>query len=538
MGRRMRRRTAAAAISLAAIGALPLGACTFALPFEDECQVDLDCESVGLGLRCVDSLCVGVSADDVGAAPCDVVYGVPEAQASDPKTILIGALLPKTGDSGTSGPGMERALFLAIDEINSAGGIDGRKFAVVSCDSGSTAEKAALAAEFLVEKLRVPAVVGPTTSGETIEAFTAVAKDAGVLLVSPSATSAVITDLDDDGLLWRTAPSDALQGEALGRYLASEGFGKVAIVYRDDAYGSALAATIRETWCKPGGPTACIEDDTDPGWNLLVRLYEAEEAVKQSSDQADAVIALDAFAPDVTVVIGFAVDGISFMNLAAQRDPPHTRFILPDGVKEAKLFEGLDADDLGAGVEPIDLAPDVLCPILGTNPADPSSDVFQAFATRFSSKWNTPPEVFGAHTYDATWLIAYAWAAASRTTSVPSGKDLALAMKRMSEGTEIKAGLGDFTKGAGILSGSAAGTIDFRGASGELQFDPETGEAKSSIEAWRVNLSKPKLVSMGVLLTEEGVYTPPVFDAETLNDDICEPILEEAGFFRDGGGDR
>jgi branched-chain amino acid transport system substrate-binding protein len=427
---------------------------------------------------------------------------------------------------------MEKAAALAIDEINTAGGLGNRQFGLVVCDTESTSEGAIAATKHLVEALRVQAVIGPASSGETIDLFNGYAKEAGVLIVSPSATSTAITDLPDGGLVWRTAPSDAIQGVALSAYFADVGFGKVAIVYRNDVYGSTLKDAILEDYCLPVGKAKCLEE------GLLVLAYESDDTLqqKQKADQTQAVQALDQFQPDAVVLIGFAVDGISFMNLASEEEHGHTRFVLTDGVKDVKLLDGLGESDLGPGVEPIVLGPDVLCPIVGTNPATPESDVYKAFELNYKAKWNLPPEVFTANTYDAAYLIAYAWAAASRTTSVPSAKDLAEAMKLMSDegGTVVKAGLGDWNTGLKRLVEDGA-AIDFRGASGELQFDPKTGEAPSSIEAWRVDLTKEggkgRIVSMGVMLTEDGHYTPPLFDEATWTDTVCKPVLDEHGFF-------
>ncbi len=525
-----------AAIATLALGG-GLAACSLALPFDAECATDFDCESFGKGLRCADDLCVAVATEDLETAPCDALYGVDKEAAGDPDTILIGSILPKTGQLGVVGLPIERAVALAVDEINSAGGLGGRKLGLVGCDSGSTPDKAIEAAIYLRDHVRVPAIVGPATSSATIETFNQVAHAAGVLHVSPSATSAVITSLQDDDLLWRTAPSDAFQGAALARYLIDQGFERIAIVNRNDAYGTALQETVFTAFCalkeNEVGQPWCVTDKDDTDWNILTESYDAAEDESslqvQLDDQVNAVAQLDAFQPEVTVLIAFVDDGISLMKLAGSEEHGHTRFLLTDGTKDLQLASDLPAE--------------VICPAIGTNPAAPSGEVYKLFESRYAIKWNEPPGVFTAQAYDAAWLIAYAIAAASRYTSVPTGADLAREMKRMSAGEEIRPGLDGWNKAVSILATTGDSSIDYEGASGTLQFDPDLGEAGSSIEAWRINLSKTsdeapgKVESLGVVFVEDGTYTPPVYDAADWDDEICRESLEALGVLEpsDGG---
>ncbi|MCU7065237.1 ABC transporter substrate-binding protein, partial [Serratia ureilytica] len=78
-------------------------------------------------------------------------------------------------------------------------------------------------------------------SGETIASLENVAKANGIVMISPSATSPALTDIEDDGLFFRTAPSDARQGEVMAQIIADRGIETVAVTYTNNDYGKGLA---------------------------------------------------------------------------------------------------------------------------------------------------------------------------------------------------------------------------------------------------------------------------------------------------------
>ena len=70
---------------------------------------------------------------------------------------------------------------------------------------------------------------------------------------SPANTSIDFTDYADDGLYWRTAPSDVLQGEVLGNLIAEDGAATVGMLVLNDSYGTGLAAALEENFVAAGG---------------------------------------------------------------------------------------------------------------------------------------------------------------------------------------------------------------------------------------------------------------------------------------------
>jgi branched-chain amino acid transport system substrate-binding protein len=421
---------------------------------------------------------------------CPQLVGATEAEVRAGEALLIGALSPATGALAATGRPVERAIFLAVEEINQVGGIDGRKLAVLACDDGtSDNDLAERAATHLVEVGRVPAIVGPAASGTLIEVFSAVTHDAEVVLISPSATSPAISTLADDGLVWRTPPSDDLQGNAIAQYLLAEkakenGIAKVAVINRNDTYGNALRTVIQNGWC---AEASCAET------TYFTKTY-ADASL--GSDLATAVQGLEAFGPDVTVLVGFLDDGVDFLNLAGTRAGIRKRFILTDGMKEAPLVTRVESAAVLEG-------------ILGTAPATPDNPNTQTFELAYRAKWNTAPSIFNAQAYDATYLLALAIAGAGRDAT-PGGPDIARQLRRMTGGTKvISVGPTDFGEGVRTLRAASDARIDFDGASGPLNFDGGTGEAPADIEAWRVDTAADAIVSLGVIYTAGGEFRPP-----------------------------
>ncbi len=495
-----------------------LPSCSLLVDFSAECAGDSECAS---GLRCVEQLCVtrtgpvidmaitpdvapldmavlDAGADAAGGAGggdggggggvleldpalCHTLYGVTPEEALSDRTILLGMLMPRTGDLGPTGQSIELAAVLALEEINEIGGLDGKRFGIVACDTAGIEEQGVEAATWLLEKARVPAIIGPAASSVTIRVFNDVAKPNGILMISPSATAPTISTLpDEQDLLWRTAPSDALQGAAVAAYLLDKNFNKVAVINRDDTYGNGLVAEIREGLC---GANRCGED------NLFNRRYPESP---DGDDFAPIVADLQRFAPEVTVLVSFVDDGIAFINNAGNFEGID-RFVLTDGARDVSL------------IDQIRFAP-ILDQIIGTAPASPASRVYQDFAFAYTAKWGMDPSVFNAQSYDAMYLLAYAIAGIPSDAPI-TGPAMAAQLRRMSQGMAVTAGPAAWNDAARLLRTNGEATINFDGASGPLDFD-SAGEAPADIEGWRIDREARRIRTLGVIYTAGGTYVP------------------------------
>lgn len=496
----MTRLSATWALAVAVALLSAMAGCTAVLDFDDECAEDLDCASIGRGLRCDDGFCVAKEliepAPCATCAPnsgCDRLYGE-DPRLAEPGTVLtIGTLLPRSGALGAFGDAMDNGVKLAVSEINQSGGVLGKKLAVVSCDDGTDANQAERAAHHLADVANVQAIIGAGASGVTIEAFNRVAKAARILMMSPSATSPAISNLTDDGLLWRTAPSDAVQGRAIAEYILRRGYSKVAIVNRNDAYGNGLSAAISNQLCA-SEPDFC-------GSGILAGLYSDQIGVIQNDDQARVLAEVIAFDPDAVVLVAYVQDGVAFMNLAAGKG---LRFILSDGTRDIALL-GTTPNQPGISDASI------LCTLVGTNPASPSGELYNAFALKYDANFRAAPGTFAANSYDAAYLVALAYGAARGAgVTQPDGRALAEGLTRLSKGARAELGVQDYGRALTELSGSAEAMVDVVGISGPLDFDPTTGEAPSGIEMWRFDATLSRISNLGVVYDGQSSYT---FDA-------------------------
>ena len=468
-----------------------VGGCSLVADFGDECTTSGDCAGE---LVCTSKLCVQAGAGgDAGStvdgggpsgplqltAECDLLRGATLEELRRDDVIVLGMLMPESGALAEVGPPIEDAAFLAQDEINQSGGLLGRRFVLAVCDTGTDAAQATRAAKWLVEQARVPAIIGPAASSATLQVANTVTVPGGVVIVSPSSTSPALTDLRDQDLVWRTAPSDAIQGAAIAAHLLAGGYGKVAVVNRDDTYGNGLRDAIQRTLC---AADRCGEGD------YYTRSY-AEDSVE---DQSRILFELQTFEPDVVVLIAFVTDGIRFLSLAGAAGLD--RFILTDGTKDALLLDEVEHEGL-------------LRSLIGTAPASPSGELYEQFALGYRNKWRRDPGVFNAQAYDAMYLLAYAAAGVPEGQPL-TGEAMAHGLRRLSAGEAIAAGAGRWNRGVAVLRGDAAATIDFDGASGPLDFGRE-GEATGDIEGWRFDVDAGRVRTLGVLYTADGVYTAP-----------------------------
>ena len=499
--------------------------CSAVLDFDDECSVEADCNAIGRGLRCDGGFCVekelvevrgcerdvdcagygsglacelGLCVDgnhiEVGGL-CDRFFGEDPRTAPPGTVITLGALLPRSGALGAFGDGMENGVRLAVSEINQSGGVLGKKLGVLSCDDATDSTKAIRAARHLVDVGHVEAIIGAGASGVTIDTFNAVAKEARVLMMSPSSTSQAISNLTDEGLLWRTAPSDAVQGRAIAEYVIAKRYNKIGLVNRNDAYGNGLAGTIRGGLCDTGRFTCSAE-------TLSYHTYTDQAGPSQVAAQSEVIASLAAFQPDAVILIGFPQDGIDFLNLS---NGSGFKFILTDGMRDQAIT--------GATPPQVGIAdPAIQCSLVGTFPASPSGELFDAFAFRYDGMFRTAPPTFSANSYDATYLIALAYAAASGAgIGDPDGRALAEGLARLSEGPpEIELGVGDFGTAITQLQASDISTVDVNGVSGPLNFDGALGEAPSGIEMWRLDPDAKLISNLGVVYDGQNKYT---FDA-------------------------
>lgn len=346
------------------------------------------------------------------------------AQAQDVK---IGVLLGFTGPLESITPAMAQGAEMAIKEVNDSGKFGLGNVVAVRGDSTCVdAAAATAAAERLVTAEGVSGIMGADCSGVTGAILQQVARPNGIAMISPSATSPALSTAEDDGLFFRTAPSDARQGVVMTENIMDRGFKTVALTYTNNDYGKGLADSFQAAFEAAGG---------------TVTISAAHEDNK--ADYSAEVGALAAAGGEVLVVAGYTDKGGKGIIQASLDSGAFSTFVLPDGMVGQQLV-----DDIGAG----------LTGSFGQFPGTDSqgAEIFQGMATAAGFEGTS---AFAPESYDAAALIMMAMAASGSTDSkVWSTKVMELAN---APGEPILPG--ELAKALELI---AAGTdIDYVGAS-------------------------------------------------------------------------
>ncbi|KGK79956.1 branched-chain amino acid ABC transporter substrate-binding protein [Thalassobacter stenotrophicus] len=303
------------------------------------------------------------------------------AMADGHGAIKLGVSLGFTGPLESLAPAMAGGAELAMGEVNAAGGIlDGKMFEAVQGDSTCIDASAATSvAERLVTSDGVAGIVGAMCSGATGAILANVAVPNGIVMVSPSATSPGLTTAEDNGLFFRTAPSDARQGVIISEILAENGITNVAVSYTNNDYGKGLADAFESAFEAAGG---------------TVTINAAHEDNK--ADYSAEVGALAAAGGEVLVVAGYVDSGGSGIVRAALDTGAFDTFYFPDGMVSEQLGLNFPGEIDGS---------------FGANPGTDSNgaQLYQEMATAGGFDGTSP---FSAESYDAAALIMLAMQAA------------------------------------------------------------------------------------------------------------------------------
>jgi branched-chain amino acid transport system substrate-binding protein len=341
--------------------------------------------------------------------------------------IKIGVILGFTGPIESIAKDMAPAAELAMKEVNAAGGIlDKRMVKPVRGDTTCTDSAAATATtERLITSDKISAIVGGDCSGVTTAMLKNVAMARGIVMVSPSATSPALSTLPDNGLFFRTAPSDARQGQIVAAVLKDRGFKSAALTYTNNDYGKGLAESIKANFIKVGGK---------------ITISAAHEDGK--GDYSAEVGALAAAGGDILIVAGYLDQGGKGIIQASLDLGAFSKFVLPDGMVGDALPLAIGKDLNGS---------------FGTVPGTNSAGV-KTFAA-MAKKGGFKAGPFTAESYDAAALLMLAMQAAGSSNSSKL-KDKVL-MVANAPGTKIYPG--ELGKAIKILKDG--GDIDYVGAS-------------------------------------------------------------------------
>lgn len=373
-----------------------------------------------LNLKTTLALAVAASAL-VAAAP---------AMAQDTGA-TIGFIGGFTGPIESLTPPIFAGAELVVKQINEQGGILGGELKLISADGACDATAAAAAADKLINTDNVTGIVGALCTGETIGAFNGSGLSGNVVFISPASSAPALTTLEDNDLVYRTTPSDALQGVKMADLLLAKGVKDIAITYVNNDYGKGFAEALTAAYTAGGGTVAA--------------------SVAHEEGKADYRAELgNLVASQNLVILAYANASGNTILRQAVESGNFTTYVGGDGMVGDDLLSGIDA----AAVEGL----------IATRAGAPSGgavDIYNAF----TSDGFVANATYAPQAYDAAFLLALA----IEKNGSASRDGLSAALRDVSSAPGEKILPGEWKKAVELIK---AGTdIDYEGAGGALDFD-------------------------------------------------------------------
>ena len=376
--------------------------------------------------------------------------------------IKVGTLMPSTGPLKEFGPNCENGVKLAAKQMAAAG----FKMKLIHEDSETSAIPATDAARKLVEIDRVVAIIGALASGVTVPVAESVTSPSNVIMISPASTSPLITVLPADyakDFLFRTCPSDALQGVIAGRLAAS--YNKTAaVLYVNNPYGQGLAEQFKKSFEKRRG-------------KVLAMIPHDEKAAESYTAELRKALAGN---PD---------------RLAAFSYPEHAKVYLKEAIEFYKyrkfLFcDGTKSEDIAKAIGPRNVANQ-----RGTAPGSAKGKSYDIFIADYRAEYGRlPPLPFITNAYDGAAVIGLA-AYAAKVKGMPlTSTNIRDNLRAVANPPGEVIQVGEFKKAFDLLR--AGKQINYEGAAGSVDFDRH-GDVVTPIEVWRYD-SKGKIVTVSM----------------------------------------
>lgn len=370
------------------------------------------------------------------------------------KEVKLGVLFGFTGPIESLAPAMAAGAELAMEEVTKSGKLlDSATVTPVRADTGCIDNGLAVAnGEKLVAE-GVNGIIGGDCSGVTGAILQNVAIPNGMVMISPSATSPGLSTMEDNGLFFRTSPSDAREGQVMAEILKERGINSIALTYTNNDYGKGLADAIKTSFEEVGGEVTIVTAHEDGKGD-----YSAE------------VGALASAGGDILVVAGYLDQGGLGIIQAALDSGAFDTFGLPGGMIGDTLPQNVGPDLDGSFGQ-----------IAGSD-----SKGAEIFAEMAKERGFDGTSAYASESYDAAALFLLAMQAAGSTNPADYvGKILDVAN---APGEPINPG--ELGKALEILA--AGGEIDYQGATGVELIGP--GESAGSYREIEVKNGKNETI--------------------------------------------
>lgn len=296
----------------------------------------------------------------------------PGKAGNESETIKFAFLGGMTGDIAVYGVPMSDAVKLAIEEINSKGGIKGKNIELLIEDGKCAGKDAATAIQKLINVDKVNAVIGGLCSAETLAAAP-IAEAAEMVMLSPSSTNPTIKNAGD--FIFRNVPSDAGQGVEAATFMNEKGYKKIGVLSRNDEWGVALAEVF-----------------VNKAEELGIEIVAHEKVEPSATDAKTQITKIKNANPDAVYLPVFVAEGIIVLKQMKELGLNVPK-VSADAVKDDSLTR--DAGQAAEGL--IFLLPGI-----------PESPEFKAFAAAYKAKYGKEYAAYTSESYDAVKILAWA----------------------------------------------------------------------------------------------------------------------------------
>ena len=373
--------------------------------------------------------------------------------------VKIGTLIPLTGPLAEFGPNFRKAADLAATHLKDAG----LTLQLIHADDETSAIPAVAAARKLVDVDRVAAIIGAAASGVTIPVAESVTIPSKVLQLTNASTSPLVTVLPADqgqDFLFRTCPSDALQGVVLGKLATELKYKKGAAIYVNNPYGQGLAEQFKKSFEKRGGKVvAMVPHDEAPAPTYVAEL---RKAVRDKPD----VLAAISYPGHASIYLREAIEG-NYIK----------KFLFCDGTKSLEVVKAIGEKNAEG--------------MMGTAPGSVLTSGYNVFIAEYGKVYGeVPPLPYKTNMYDAVALVGLAVKAAQvEGVKEMSGVAIRDRLRKVANppGETVGPGPTDLKKALQFLEDKKK--INYEGAAGSCDFD-ENGDVITPIEVWKFAAGK------------------------------------------------
>lgn len=297
-------------------------------------------------------------------------------------SVKVGAILAETGPASFLGGPERRSLEMIVEKLNQNGGVGGVPIELVIKDSAGSSEKAISFARQLIEEEKVIAIIGPSTSGETLK-IKKLCEKSRTLLISCSSADLIVKPLAKH--VFKTAPSDGLAVRKIFETMKGNGISKIALLSGNTGFGKT-------------GKKQVIK--LAPKYDITV--LESEVYDKSATDLSSVVAKIKSN-KDVEAVINWSV--VPAQSIVA-KNIRQSGWDIPlyqsHGFANIKYVQAA-----GAAAEGI-IFPASRLIIADTLAEGFQKDFLMNFKTSYEAKYGEEVSTFGGHSYDAMLLLAFA----------------------------------------------------------------------------------------------------------------------------------